>query len=142
MKDETYRVALRHGLRVVLVANSGLRLPDCGEVELVVVDDGFDAADDWIVAQAGQDDIVVTTDIPLAARCLEQRARALNPKGHVFTEAGIGGALANREFLAQMREHGTMTGGPAPFTSRDRSQYLQALEQVIQQSLRGMARRN
>jgi uncharacterized protein YaiI (UPF0178 family) len=141
VKEEIYRVALRHGLKVFLVANSGLRLPDRGDVELVVVDDGFDAADDWIVAQSCPDDLVVTTDIPLAARCLEKQARVLNPKGHIFTDASIGGALANREFLAQMREHGTMTGGPAPFTARDRSQFLQGFEQLIQQSLRSLARR-
>lgn len=142
VKEEIYRVALRHDLPVVLVANMGLRLPDRGRVSLVVVDDGFDAADDWIVEKSTPHDIVVTTDIPLAARCLERGARALNPKGHIFTPEGIGGALANREFLAQMREHGVLAGGPAPFSPRDRSQFLQALDQVVQQSLRALPRRN
>ncbi len=140
VKDEIYRVAKRYALRVVLVANSGLRVPDDGEVTLVVVGDGFDEADDWIVEQAERDDIVVTTDIPLAGRCVAKGAHALNPKGHAFTEENIGGALANREFLASMREHGTMTGGPSPFSAQDRSRFLQRLDNVIHLAKRGRAR--
>lgn len=137
VKEETNRVAKRYGLPVVLVANMGLRVPEDGDVTLVVVGDGFDEADDWIVEHAARLDIVVTTDIPLAGRCVAKGALALNPKGHVFTEENIGGALANREFLASMREHGEMTGGPAPFVAQDRSRYLQRLDDLVQRARRG-----
>ena len=129
-------MARRCGLKVTLVANAWMRVPENSDVELVIVNDGFDAADDWIVAHAAANDIVVTTDIPLAARCLEKKARVLNAKGHVFTESSIGGALANREFSSQMREHGMMSGGPAPFDKKARSQFLQKLDQLVQASLR------
>lgn len=136
VKDEVCRVAKRYSLAVTLVANAWMRVPDGAQVELVVVGQGFDEADDWIVERVVAHDIVVTTDIPLAARCIEKKARVLGPKGNIFTETSIGGALANREFLSQMREHGMMTGGPAPFDNRARSQFLQSLDQVIQASLR------
>ncbi|GMV90400.1 MAG: hypothetical protein AMXMBFR82_01780 [Candidatus Hydrogenedentota bacterium] len=131
VKDEVYRVAKRYGLRVVLVANTWMRVPEEDGIELVVVDDGFDAADDWIVEHVRERDIVVTADIPLAARCLKQGAFALGPKGRVFTEASIGDALATREILSHMREHGTMTGGPAPFAKTDRSRFLQRLDDLV-----------
>ncbi|MCL4690920.1 MAG: YaiI/YqxD family protein [Candidatus Hydrogenedentes bacterium] len=131
VKDEVYRVAKRYGLRVVLVANAWIRVPEEDGIELVVVDDGFDAADDWIVEHVRERDIVVTADIPLAARCLKQGAAALGPKGRVFTEASIGDALATREILSHMREHGTMTGGPAPFAKADRSRFLQRLDELV-----------
>ena len=114
----------------------GMRTPVDLPVRLVVVDDGFDAADDWIATHAHARSIVVTTDIPLAARCLEMGALALGPKGGEFTEAGIGGALATREFLSQMREHGTMTGGPAPFSAKDRSKFLNTLDTLVHRALR------
>ncbi len=136
VKDEVCRVGNRYSLKVFLVANAWMRTADDAFVELVVVGQGFDEADDWIVERVAAHDIVVTTDIPLAARCIEKKARVLGPKGNIFTEASIGGALANREFLSQMREHGMMTGGPAPFDNRARSQFLQSLDQVIQASLR------
>lgn len=131
VKNEVCRVAKRHGWPVVFVANSGMWVPDTGQVELVVVGDGFDAADDWIVEHAAPRDIVVSDDIPLAARCLKKGARALNAKGREFTEASIGGALANREFLSQLREHGLSSSGPAPFSPKHRSQFLQTLENLI-----------
>lgn len=137
VKDEVYRVAKRCALPVVLVANMGMRVPGDGDVSLIVVGDGFDEADDWIVDHVNRHDIVVTTDIPLAGRCVAKGALALNPKGHVFTEENIGGALANREFLASMREHGEMTGGPAPFTPKDRSCFLQKLDDLVQKARRG-----
>jgi len=136
VKEEASRVARRYGLKVILVANAGMRTPEGVHVELVVVDDGFDAADNWIVEHATESDIVVTTDIPLAARCVEKKIRTLSPKGNIFTENTIGGALANREFSSQMREHGMMIGGPAPFSKQDRSHFLQKLDQLIQASLR------
>ena len=132
VKEEVYRVARRYGLHVTLVANSRMHVPDGDWVESILVDDGFDAADDWIVEHAGEKDIVITTDIPLAARCLENGSRALGPKGRVFTQASIGDALADRELRSQLREHGTTTGGPAPFGKRDRSRFLQRLDDLVQ----------
>lgn len=136
VKDEVYKVAGRYGLNVKLVANSPMRTPDLDEIELIVVGEGFDEADDWIVDHAGPNDIVVTADIPLAARCVAKGARALNPKGRIYEEDSIGGALADREFSSQMREHGQMTGGPAPFSPKDRSRFLQRLDQVVNAALR------
>ena len=130
VKDEICRVAERHGLEVKLVSNTWMRAPSVAWLELVVVDDGFDAADDWIAEQAAERDVVVTADIPLAARCLKKGARVLGPKGRVFTENSIGNALAGREASAYLREMGVMTGGPAPFTKRDRSRFLQRLEEL------------
>ncbi len=130
VKDEVCRVAERHGLEVKIVSNTWMRAPSVAWLKLVVVDDGFDAADDWIVEQAAERDVVVTADIPLAARCLKKGARVLGPKGRVFTENSIGNALAGREASAYLREMGVMTGGPAPFTKRDRSRFLQRLEEL------------
>ena len=137
VKPEVYRVAARYGLHVTVVANTPMRVPDSDGVELVVVDDQFDAADDWIVEQVTTGDIVVSADIPLAARCLEKGARVLDPRGSVFTQDSIGEALAGRELLSQLREMGTLTGGPAPFEKRDRSRFLQQLDQTIQTVKRG-----
>lgn len=131
VKQEVFRVGKRHGLKVTLVCNSRLNVPQVDWIELVVVDDGFDAADNWIVEHVVENDIVVTWDIPLAARCLEKGARVLNPKGRVFTENSIGDALANREIQSQLRELGVMTGGPAPFKKQDRSRFLHSLDQII-----------
>ncbi len=140
VKEEVYRVAQRHGFPVTLVSNSTMRIPAHDWLRLEVVSDDYDAADDWIVAQVRPNDIVVTGDIPLAARCIEQQARVLGLKGRPFTEESIGGALAHREFLSQMREHGVMGGGPAPFEPRDRSRFLQALEAMAQACKRSVAR--
>jgi uncharacterized protein YaiI (UPF0178 family) len=101
-------------------------------VRIVVVSDGFDAADDWIAGNATADDIVVTSDIPLAARCLAKQAAVIGPTGRRFDERDIGSALAARALSAHLRESGLVTGGPPPFTQRDRSQFLQALDQAIQ----------
>lgn len=131
VKDEIYRVAKRYDLAVILVSNSWMRTPDEARIELVLVDDGFDAADDWIVETVKPHDIVVTTDIPLAARCLENGAYVLGPKGREFTHESIGNALASREVSAQLREHGLMGGGPAPFAAKDRSRFLQQLDATI-----------
>ena len=97
----------------------------------MLVDDGFDAADDWIVERVNANEIVITADIPLAARCLEKGARVLGPKGRIYAEDSIGDALADREVSSQMREHGMMTGGPAPFGKKDRSRFLQRLDDAI-----------
>ena len=131
VKDEVFRVARRHGLPVKLVANTAMHIPHASLAEMVTVGEGFDAADDWIVEHAGPADIVVSDDILLAARCLQKGARVLGSKGREFTESSIGGALANREFLSQLREHGLAGGGPAPFEKKDRSRFLQQLENLV-----------
>ncbi|GLH74319.1 UPF0178 protein [Geothrix limicola] len=133
VKDEVFRVATRCGLKVFVVSNSSLRLPRNPLVEAVVVAKGqFDGADDWIVEQITHRDIAVTADIPLAARCLEKGARVLDAKGRVFSPDSIGDALASRELMAHLRAMGEMGGGPPPFTARDRSTFLQRLDDLIQ----------
>ena len=131
VKQEIYRVARRHGLRVTVVANSRIRIPRADEINLVVVEGQFDAADDWIVEHVAPHDIVVTSDIPLAARCLKQGSRVLDHRGGRFTEDNIGEALANRELLSHLRDMGGMRGGPAPFGDRDRSRFLHQLDEAI-----------
>ncbi|MBP7865539.1 MAG: YaiI/YqxD family protein [Acidobacteria bacterium] len=131
VKEEIYRVAKRHGLTVTLVANAPMRHPAEPWVRLVVVEGRFDAADDWITDHAQPDDLVISGDIPLAARCLEKGARVIGPTGKAFTRTGISEALAAREILGQMRDMGLMTKGPAPFGKKDRSRFLQALEETI-----------
>lgn len=131
VKEEVYRVAQRYGLRVVLVSNAWLRVPNEEWLELVVVGAELDAADAWIVEHVSGDDIVVTADILLAALCLEKGAGVLGPRGRPYTEDSIGGALATRELMSQLREMGEVSGGPPPFEKRDRSQFLQALDRMI-----------
>ena len=133
VKDEIFRVATRCGLKVLVVSNSPLRIPRNPLFEAVVVAKGqFDGADDWIVEQISNHDIAVTADIPLAARCLERGARALDSKGRVYSPESIGDALASRELMAHLRAMGEMGGGPPPFTARDRSTFLQRLDDLIQ----------
>ena len=131
VKEEVYRVARRHGVKVYVVANAPLRVPPEDLIELVVVRGGFDAADDWIAAHAGPGDVAVTADIPLAARCLKEGARVLGPKGDVFTEDAIGEALATRALLEMLRQSGTVGGGPAPFAKADRSRFLSKLDEAL-----------
>lgn len=138
VKAEAAKVASRYSLSLTFVSNSWMRLPDEWKARLEVVDGQFDAADDWIVEHAGKDDIVVTTDILLASRCVKKGVRALSPTGHVFTEANIGNAVATRELMRELREAGTVSGGPAPFQKEDRSRFLQSLDQVIQDVKRGV----
>src|SRR5437660_9707345 len=130
VKQEVYRVARRYGLPVKVVANAPLRVPADPLVELVVRP-GFGAADDWIAEQAGPGDVVVTADIPLAARCLAKDACVLGPKGEVFTDNDIGSALAMRHLLDELRQGGVVTGGPAPMTPRDRSRFLAKLDEAV-----------
>jgi uncharacterized protein len=137
VKQEVYRVAQRYGLHVTVVANSRIRIPNGDWSQLVVVKGQFDAVDDWIVEHVAANDIVVSGDIPLAARCLERGARVLGPRGDMFTQGSIGEALASRALLADLRELGTITGGPAPFENRDRSRFLQRLDETIQALRRG-----
>jgi len=134
VKEEVYRVAKRYEARVVLVANQWMRVPTESWIELVVVKEagGLDDADDHIAEAVGGDDVVVTDDIILASRCLENGARVLTPRGREFTSETIGEALATRELMADLREAGTLTGGPAPFQKRDRSEFLQSLDRIFQ----------
>ncbi|MEN8150202.1 MAG: YaiI/YqxD family protein [Planctomycetota bacterium] len=132
VKEEVYRVARRLGLSVTLVANSWMRTPDVPWVALEVVDDAFDAADDWIVEHVGPDDIVITADIPLASRCLAAGAAALGPKGKIFDEDNIADAVATRDLMEELRSAGETTGGPPPLAPKDRSRFLERLDQVIQ----------
>lgn len=131
VKDEVYRVAKRYQLRVVLVANVWLRAPTEEWIDVQIVSGELDAADDRIVDLAGDNDIVITTDIPLAARCLGKGAAVLGPKGRPFDEQSIGEALATRELLSQLRDMGEVTGGPAPFQKKDRSLFLQELDKMV-----------
>jgi len=130
VKDEVYRIARRYGVRVAVVANAPLRTPPDPLVELVVRP-GFGTADDWIAEQAGPIDVVVTADIPLAARCLAKGARVLDAKGRPFTENDIGGALAMRELMNALRQSGSVTGGPAPMAPKDRSRFLSKLDEAV-----------
>ena len=132
VKQEVYRVARRYGLDVTLVSNAWMRVPDEPWLTLQVVKDGFDAADDWIVEHVQTDDIVVTADVLLASRCLKAGTRAIGPTGKPFTESSIGAAVAMRDLLADLRGAGEITGGPPPFSKRDRSRFLQALDNAIQ----------
>jgi uncharacterized protein YaiI (UPF0178 family) len=132
VKEEIYRVAERYGLRVILVANSRMRTPTEDWIELVIVNDRFDAADDYIVDHLEVDDIAISTDIHLAARCLGKGALVLRPTGRPFTEENIGDALATRDLLSQLRDSGSLSGGPAPFRKKDRSLFLQRLDGAIQ----------
>ena len=137
VKDEVFRVAKRYGFKVYLVSNASIKIPKDVLVEMVVVKDHLDAADDWIAENIHDNDIAVSADIPLASRCLKNGARVIDPKGRVFTKETIGDALANRELSAYLRDMGDNTGGPPPFEKRDRSRFLQQLDGLIQTVLRG-----
>ncbi len=137
VKAEAVRVAERHGLVIHFVSNAWMLLPEGPLIKRVVVSDGPDAADDWIAGRAGAGDIVVTADIPLAARCLNGGARVIGPAGKPFTRAGIGMALAMRDLSRHLRETGASKGYNASFTRTDRSRFLQALEEAVQAIRRG-----
>jgi len=132
VKHEVYRVAGRYGLHVTLVANSWMRVPNEPWIALEVVADGLDAADDWIVEHVQPQDIVVTADVPLAGRSVKAGARVIGPTGKLFTEDNIGQAVATRDLLAELRSMGEITGGPPPLKKRDKSIFLQRLDDVIQ----------
>ncbi|MGJ3258594.1 MAG: YaiI/YqxD family protein [Rhodospirillales bacterium] len=136
VRDEAERVAVRHNLKTFMVCDGGIRPSGNPLVELVIVSAGADAADDWIAERIGPDDICVTNDIPLAARCLEKGAQAIKPNGEMFTENMIGMALANRELMQGLRETGEITGGPRGFSRADRSNFLNRLETAVQKAKR------
>lgn len=136
VKDETYRVAARYGSTVHVVANSVLNLPREPWIMRVVVGSALDAADDWIAERAGPGSIVLTADVPLAARCVKAGATVLAFTGKPFSEASIGMALATRDLMQSLREAGTITGGPKPFSRADRSAFLSALDRAVNRILR------
>ncbi|WP_310467602.1 YaiI/YqxD family protein [Sphingomonas sp.] len=132
VKDEIYRVAFRRGVAVKVVSNSRIRVPEHALVERVLVSDAFAAADDWIAGEAGPRDVVITADILLADRCLKGGATVLGPTGKPFTAASIGGAIATRAIMADLRAGGDVIGGPPPFAKADRSRFLQALDAALE----------
>jgi uncharacterized protein YaiI (UPF0178 family) len=134
VKDEVYRVAERHGVAVAIVANSWFRVPRSPMIEQLVVSDGFDAADDWIAERAGPATIVITADILLADRCVKAGAMVIGPTGKPFTASSIGNAVAARALAEERRAYAVelgLTTGPAPFSPRDRSTFLSALDAAI-----------
>lgn len=132
VKDEAIRVATRYNLQITLVSNQGMRPINSPNVKQVVVSAKFDAADDWIVENLNFGDIVITADIQLAARCLNKGGKALNPTGYIFTTQNIGSALSLRELNAHLRETGDIKGHNPTFSKKDRSQFLQSLDMLIQ----------
>lgn len=131
VKEETYRVATRYKVPVVVVSNSPMRTPRDPLISPKVVSDAFDAADDWIVEQAGPGTIVITADILLADRCLKLGADVVAPNGKPFTTSSIGGAIAVRAIMADLRAGGDVVGGPPPFSASDRSRFLSTLDLVV-----------
>lgn len=131
VKAEAVRVADRHGLTVYMVSNGGIRPDRNPLVELVVVSDALDAADDWIAERIGPGDVCITSDVPLADRCIKRDALVLRPNGDAFTKDNIGTALAGRNLMQDLREAGEITGGPKPFGKADRSAFLNSLEATI-----------
>jgi uncharacterized protein YaiI (UPF0178 family) len=136
VKDEVYRVAGRHKLLSYVVSNSWLRLPQSPLIEQIVVDDGFDAADNWIAENCGAKDIVITSDIPLADRCLKAGSMVMGPNGKEFTNQSIGMKLAMRDLNTHLRDTGEISGYNAAFTKKDRSSFLNALENAVRKQMR------
>ncbi len=133
VKQEVCKVAKRYHLNVTFVSNSWMRIPDQAAAKLVVVGDQFDAADQWIVEHVTLDDIVVTADILLASLCVKGGARVLAPSGHQFSDANVGSAVATRDLMKDLRAEGLVSGGPPPFAARDRSRFLERLDNLIRQ---------
>lgn len=131
VKEEIYKVALRHGVPVTIVSNSPFRVLAHELVDRVVVGDGFDAADDWIAERAGPGVVCITSDILLADRCIKSGAVAIAPNGKPFTTSSIGGAIATRAIMADLRAGVEQTGGPPPFSKADRSRFLSALDEAL-----------
>lgn len=136
VKSEALKVAERFNLPVRIVSNGGLRPSQDPRVETIIVSNTLDAADDWIAENIQRNDVCVTNDIPLAARCLENKAHAIRPDGRRFTENSIGAELATRALLYDLREQGAVTGGPRPFSKADRSEFLNRLDPLIREALR------
>lgn len=131
VKNEIYKVAERHGLEVLVVSNSFIQVPRLPFIVQQVVDAGPDEADNWIAERAVEGDVVITADILLAERCLENDASVLQPNGRAYTKANIASAVATRALMEQIRSTGEQTGGAPPFSQRDRSNFLQKLHDLI-----------
>jgi uncharacterized protein len=131
VKDEVYKVAWRREVPVTVVSNAPIRVPDHPLIGRIVVPDRFDAADDWIAEAADAKAVVITGDILLADRCLKKGASVIAPNGKPFTASSIGGAIATRAIMADLRSGAGVTGGPAPFAKADRSRFLQALDEAL-----------
>jgi uncharacterized protein YaiI (UPF0178 family) len=131
VKNEVYRVAERYSLKVFIVANSFMAVPRSDMIERVIVSEGPDMADDWIVERAGENDIVITADIPLAARCVKKGSSVIGPTGKPFTDDSIGMVLATRDLLTDLRSAGAITRGPPPLSRQDISRFLSALDLVV-----------
>ena len=132
VKQEVCRVAQRFDLDVVFVANTRMRIPEYQKARLIVVNNQFDAADKWITEHCGTDDVVVTADILLADSCIKKGAAVLGSTGKEFTEDSIGTAVAMKDLMSELRQSGLVSAGPAPFNQKDRSRFLQMLDQIIQ----------
>lgn len=133
VKDEVVRVAERHGIAVHMVSDGGIRPNPHPLVTMTIVTQGSDAADDWIAERIGANDICVTNDIPLAARCIEAGGRVIRPNGEPLDRNSIGGVLATRNLMTDLRSAGAVTGGPRPFDKKDRSKFLDFLERTVRQ---------
>ena len=131
VKDEIYKVALRHAVPVTIVSNSPFRVPLHELVSRVVVSGAFDAADDWIAEASNAHSVVITGDILLADRCLKAGAQVLGHNGKPFTSASIGSAIATRAIMADLRAGGDVVGGPTAFSKADRSRFLSALDEIL-----------
>ena len=141
VKDEVYKVAWRREVPVTVVSNSAFRVPDHPLIERIVVSDGFDAADDWIAERANAAAVVITGDILLADRCLKAGATVIAHNGRPFTPGSIGGAIATRAIMADLRVGADgLTGGPAPFSKADRSRFLQSLDEALSRLERSFSR--
>lgn len=134
VKAEVCRVARRHGAAVTFVSNISMRVPEPDISRLVVVNGGFDAADDWIEGRAAGGDIVVTSDVPLADRCIRKGAAVVTPDGRILSEENIGAVVATRNLLSELRGLGNPMGGPPPFDKRARSEFLQSLELIARET--------
>ena len=131
VKEEIYKVAFRHDVPVAVVSNSPIRIPVHPLIERVIVSANFDAADDWIAERANSDAVCITADILLAERCLKAGATVIAPNGRPFTSASIGGAIATRAIMADLRAGGDIVRGPPPVSKADRSRFLSALDEAI-----------
>lgn len=136
VKNEIYKVAERHSVPVILVSNQWFRIPHDPMIRMVKVEDGADKADDYIAEHCHDKSIVITADILLAQRCIENKAQVISPTGKAFTEAAIGGAVATRNLMAELREVGEITSGPAPFQKQDRSHFLSSLHEALEKAKR------
>ena len=142
VKNEVERVATRHNLETYMVCDGGIRPSLNPLIQLVVVNQGADAADDWIADHIKKSDVCVTNDIPLAGRCLKKGAFVLKPNGKIYTNDNIGIALATREIMEKIRETGEMTGGPPPFSKADRSKFLDQMEMIVQKAMKSYNKSN